>query len=340
MAKNSQLGIPEFSGERRFNETGDEFTGVYEFKDKNRQKHFRLHKTGIDRLDSKEVKTVWHSEMQARFIRLDPKFKLEVHYQGLHDNRRQADIVYDDRVCIELQYSNISRIELEERTKDALHRFDKIIWIFYHSSMIPQSARWLAQSSIPKPEIDKNGFTLQPIGYKEEELFEEVQDFLRRWGKHGVTIDCENLYRGTRNKHDWEINTCFGAEIEETVYFRTSTAPVYMYLKTLPNVYEFRGHTIKEYKENVSHPSNVSILFHYYEQCEDEEPWEIFHKLEKGLTRGEAKTETNTYNLQSGYSFVSKHTTLCWDRLCFNEIGYNPYNARNIIGYLHDKNNT
>lgn len=47
--------------------------------------------------------------MQARFIRLDEKFKMEVHYLGSEGTRRQADIIYDDRVCIELQHSNISK---------------------------------------------------------------------------------------------------------------------------------------------------------------------------------------------------------------------------------------
>lgn len=319
MLKNSTLGTPEYSGERKTNEIGDEFTGVYEFKEKKRKKHFRLHKVGTDRIDSKEAKTIWHSTMQENLIRLDKNFKMEVHYLGLEGNRRQADIVYDDKVCIELQHSSISRNELEERTRDALHRFEKIIWVFHHNSMMPKSSKWLSASGI----IDKDAQFLQ-IKYQEmERLQQAVNDFNWRWGKYGAEVDITKVKTFGSANQSWEINTCFGADPEEIVYFRSSTPPVYMYLNTLPRESLFKGFNIKDYGTDVS-DERVSILFHYYENpmFEDEEPYEIFHRLEKGLTRQEAKLETLAVDLQKGYSYVTKHKVLSWDNFCQDEIGY------------------
>jgi len=60
--KNYTLGTPEHTGQRITNEIGDTFTGVYEFKDKKRIPFFRLFETSEERLDYKEVKTIWHSQ--------------------------------------------------------------------------------------------------------------------------------------------------------------------------------------------------------------------------------------------------------------------------------------
>tara|TARA_Y100000114_G_C11718656_1_gene307311 strand:+ start:119 stop:1093 length:975 start_codon:yes stop_codon:yes gene_type:complete len=317
MLKNNTLGTPEYSGERKTNEIGDEFTGVYEFKDKNRQKHFRLHKVGTDRLDSKEAKTIWHSEMQARFIRLDPKFRLEVHYLGSEGNRRQADIVYDDKVCIELQHSSISKNELEERTRDALHKFEKVIWVFDHKSMISKSSKWLEVSNIAVEEEE-----FKPINYTERTRLEDaLYHFEQRWGQYGVQVDLTNVKSYSAMRQEWEFSTCFGAEPAETVYFRSSTPPVYMYLNTLPRESLFKGYNIKDYGTDVS-DERVSILFHYYEAPfdDEEEPYEIFHKLEKGLTRQEAKKETLSEDFQKRLPYVTKHKALSWDMFCCDEI--------------------
>lgn len=316
MIKNYTLGIPEFSGQRKTNIIGDEFTGVFEFKDENRQKHFRLHKVGTDRIDSKEAKTIWHSEMQARFIRLDEKFKMEVHYLGSEGTRRQADIIYDDRVCIELQHSNISKNDLEERTRDALHKWERVIWVFHHNSILPASSQYLLESDIIGKDEE-----FKQISYQEmERLRNEIRDFDWRWGKYGAKIDIKEVKQYGDTTQPWYKGE-FAAEPEEIVYFRSSTAPVYMYLNTLPQEYEWQGYNIKDYGKNVSN-ERVSILFHYYENplFEDDEPYEIFHKLEKGLTRQEAKNETLSADFQRRLPYVARHKALSWDSFCEREI--------------------
>ena len=125
-----------------------------------------------------------------------------------------------------------------------------------------------------------------------------------------------------KSTQSWEFSSCFGTEPGEIVYFRSSTPPVYMYLNTLPREYDFKGFTIKDYGTDVS-DERVSVLFHYQDSMlEDEEPYEIFHRLEKGLQRKEAKQETYTEDFQKGYPYVSKHKALCWDTLCYEEIAY------------------
>lgn len=303
MAKNSTLGVPEYSGQRKFNETGDEFTGVYNFKDPNREKHFRIHKLGADRLEGKEIKTEWHSTMQARFLRLDDRFKHEVHYQGVN-NRRQADIVYDDRICVELQYSSISKDELLTRTEDALHRYEKIIWIFNFDTMIKSTL-----------------YTCPELKYRiEEETNPWPNSKLKRFSDYLITEE-DNFMPW--NKPDYWKNKIYKHFMEdvwhaEEFYLRASTAPVWSYLVDTPQerLWPEKGIIIKDYKGECEHNVERMKVIHHHFNDEDEH----FYDALRGLTRREAKELTDTTDFQKRYPFVTAHISGDFDEIVFRHI--------------------
>lgn len=323
MAKNSALGVPEYSGHRKFNETGDEFTGVYNFKDPNREKHFRIHKLGADRLEGKEIKTEWHSAMQARFLRLDDRFKHEVHYQGVN-NRRQADIVYDDRICVELQYSSISKEELLTRTEDALHKYEKVVWIFNFDTMI-KSTLYTCPELKCRINEELNYCTkgeTNPWPNSKLKTFEEFwkskKNYLTEWeydmALHGPKPD---YWKNKIYKHFME-----DAWRAEEFYLRASTAPVWSYLVDTPQEYSWNGYHIKDYKGKCEHNVERMKVIHHHFNDEDE----YFYAALRGLRRKEAKELTDTTDFQKRYPFVTAHTAGDFDEIVYNDISGEYYN--------------
>jgi hypothetical protein len=280
MAKHFKQGVPEFSGQRVFNATGDELTGIYNFKDETSEKHFRMHKLGKDRIAGKEIKTEWHSEMQARFLKTSECFKHEVHYQGINGGRRQADIVYNDEVCIELQYSNISKDDILARTKDALNKYKKIIWIFNHDTML-KSKECLHQRNIyPSIKFDGN---------------------YANWLSPKYFLDMTEEYR----PNDPPIL------LDGVFWCRASTAPVWTFLKYPPQDYMFETKLIKQYsKTPTDFSKDVFVIFHDFD-----EDRERFHIYGKGLTRGEAKAQTQTTDFQKRMSYVTRHKPTTWNAI-------------------------
>jgi len=315
MAKNSTLGIPEYSGHRKFNETGDEFTGVYNFKDPNREKHFRIHKLGADRLEGKEIKTEWHSTMQARFLRLDDRFKHEVHYQGVN-NRRQADIVYDDRICVELQYSSISKDELLTRTEDALHKYEKIVWIFNFDTMI-KSTLYTCPALRHRIEQETNPWPNSKLKTFGDYLVNEDTNKMILWG----------------SKPDYWKNKIYKYFMEDAwntkeFYLRASTAPVWSYLVDTPQAYSWNGHYIKDYKGECEHNvERIQVTHHHFDEDN-----EMFYDALRGLTRREAKELTDTTDFQKRYPFVTAHTSGDFEDIVCNHI----LGEYNLMEELHD----
>jgi len=323
MAKNYALGIPEYSGHRKFNETGDEFTGVYNFKDPNREKHFRLHKLGKDRLEGKEIKTEWHSAMQARFLRLDDRFKHEVHYQGVN-NRRQADIVYDDRICVELQYSSISKDELLTRTEDALHKYEKIVWIFNFDTMIKST---LYTCPALKHRINEESNYQEKMNLWDVKL-KTFKDYM-----HHQLPEWEYNKMLDSAKPDYWKNKIYKHFMEdawhaEEFYLRASTAPVWSYLVDTPREYlyapkKYQYYCIKDYKGECEHNvERMKVIHHHFNDKN-----EMFYDALRGLTRKEAKELTDTTDFQKRYPFVTAHRAGDFDEIVFRHISGEYYNG-------------
>ena len=310
--KNYSLGVPEHSGQRITNETGDTFTGVYEFKDKEREPFFRLFESGKERLDYKEIRTIWHSSMQARFLRQDDKFKHEQHYTAKEGTqRRQADLIYDDRIVIELQHSNISIKDLKARTEDALETYDKIIWIFDFEQMKAK----LFQTDRLFDSIDKK--LVKALSYKQQKWVDteggiystRLPDSIRdqyftydSWpsvsygwlGCHEVTLQKEVDITGIYNR---------------LVRFRHTKPPAWAHLVAEVNDSHLNGYDIKQYGEYDITEPEVEIWFHVYDQ---ENEYESFFKFVRGLSRSEAKRYA--VDLQKRYAYMLEFATMGWDQ--------------------------
>lgn len=139
--RNSFLGVPQHSGERKKDEIGNIFTGVYEFIDKERKPFYRIHEPKTKR-PGKEIFTTWHSSMQVRFLREGGEKVLHEFPYTHKDMKakggyRQADIMYDNKTVIELQHSSIKEKDLSERIHDATLQHNNI-WIFDFESHVRQ----------------------------------------------------------------------------------------------------------------------------------------------------------------------------------------------------------
>lgn len=134
--RNGQLGIPTYSGQREFDKQGNEYVGVYNFKDKGRIPFFRIHKkSGIG-----DTHSLWHSNLQEMILRSSSDFSHEVPYYVDNGRKRIADLYYHpSKTIVELQHSSISIDELKQRTLDALKYADKIVWIFDASTHVTKA---------------------------------------------------------------------------------------------------------------------------------------------------------------------------------------------------------
>ena len=319
--KNHSLGVPEHSGERITNETGDTFTGVYEFKDEEREPFFRLHDISQDRLPDKEVKTAWHSAMQARFLRQDDKFKHEQHYTAKEGTqRRQADLIYDDRTVVELQHSGISMKDLKARTEDALETYDKIIWIFDFEQM---KAKLFQTDFLFEDHLDRK--ILKALTYKQQQWVDreggiqstrlppnvrEQYFGYKEWiDKYSSSYGWTEGYMSYLN---WApvIATALVAIPDNSVLrVRHTSPPVWAHLLTEKNDWVSPENTlIKQYSDYEEFDDEVEVWFH-----DQNQEYEYFFKIEKSFSRGHGKTYAA--DLQKRMPYMLELSTKSWEQL-------------------------
>jgi hypothetical protein len=289
MAKHDQdIGVPEYSGQRKINEDGIECCGVANFKEPHRKPYYREMSTAGKKIN---LPKEWHINIQNRFRDLDRvNFQMETYYHGIDGSTRRADIVYTnpitgETVCIEAQYSHISLEELKNRTKNLLNVYDRVVWLFYHDTMLKS---------------------------------QKVQ-FRYTWQDKDDDDIKEYFYSGWSHK-SWFTRGAQGAD--KVFHCRASNPPVWSYIRSTPYTeHDYTYSRKMKYYRSVSEfpKERVTVFFHYETLNEnDDSPMEIFHEFGKGLTRAEAIARGARGDTFDTFSYVTSHQMVSWKELVYN----------------------
>lgn len=283
--KNGQLGIPAYSGQREFDEQGNEYVAVYNFKDKDRTPFFRVHKkSGIG-----DTHNLWHSNLQEMILRNSSDFSHEVPYYMDNGRKRIADLYYHpSKTIVELQHSSISIDELRQRTLDALEYADKIVWIFDASTHVTK-----ARAQI---KTKQDGITEWKPGYN----LNRLTDF--------VDIEYgDRLFYRCSMPPSWSLllTKAVSDELEVQKIFK----------------YTIKQFLYSKFKSNYSH-NKVKIYFTQEETiyCEDiDEDVDIMYLMELTNQFDRIKGKKYAKDLQKRYPYMVEFTMRHKDEL-FNFI--------------------
>ena len=275
---------PDHSGERIENAIGDTFTGVM---CSTKRDHWRLY--GQENRPFKEIKTAWHSELQARFVREGMKYKHEVPYITLQTQQlRRADIIYDNRIIVELQHSPLKSEQQLERHRNALENYEKCFWLFDIERFKPYA------------------YNLSSHGY--QGIFEDLKEAQVRsiLVRHSTPptwilpyVETEAFYSKWKNIHEGT----FGVPATSELFPRHE--------ELFPEMF---GSWLKQYSGLKNEDLDPEIWIHIWNEynLEAEEP-QFFLKLEKVYNRKDAASNLNIKGLQKRGPYVSKFSVHTWE---------------------------